>query len=153
MHVALKIATYDRTFWVFQYSVGPLVSQIDLSGEPKLAFRFKWWFSKLHGRFAFLSCLCRYIHNLIYTLTPRQTYCHYTRIHTHTHTHTHTCTNITNTFLESSAHILTYDTRRRRYNPFSYHFSATSFVLLFRTSTTRHPVLIHRSRNGKCGKN
>lgn len=76
MHVALKIATYDRTFWVFQYSVGPLVSQLDLSGEPKLAFRFKWWLSKLHGRFAFLSCLCRYTHHLIYTFTPRQTYCH-----------------------------------------------------------------------------
>lgn len=49
MHVALKIAAYDRAFW---YSVRPLVSQLDLSGEPKLAFRFKWWLSKLHGRLA-----------------------------------------------------------------------------------------------------
>lgn len=56
MHVALGIAVYDRAFWAFQYSVRPLVSQLDLSGEPKLAFRFKWWLSKLHGRLAFLSC-------------------------------------------------------------------------------------------------
>lgn len=56
MHVALRIAAYDRAFWVFQYSVRPLVSQLDLSGEPKLAFRFKWWLSKLHGRLVLLSC-------------------------------------------------------------------------------------------------
>ncbi|KYQ48294.1 hypothetical protein ALC60_12622 [Trachymyrmex zeteki] len=49
MHVALKITIYDRAFWAFQYSVRPLVSQLDLSGEPKLAFRFKWWLTVPQG--------------------------------------------------------------------------------------------------------
>ncbi|EGI69039.1 hypothetical protein G5I_02207 [Acromyrmex echinatior] len=49
VHVALKITIYDRAFWAFQYSVRPLVSQLDLSGEPKLAFRFKWWLTVPQG--------------------------------------------------------------------------------------------------------
>ncbi|KYM88829.1 Nucleolysin TIA-1 isoform p40 [Atta colombica] len=49
VHVALKITIYDRAFWTFQYSVRPLVSQLDLSGEPKLAFRFKWWLTVPQG--------------------------------------------------------------------------------------------------------
>lgn len=111
MHVALGSAAYSHMFCTFQYSVRPLVSQLDLGGEPKLAFRFKWWLSKLHGRLApYLTALRRYTYRLIYTFTSGAQACAIKHARTPAHT------NVTNTFPGSNAHSLTYDTRRHRYN-------------------------------------
>lgn len=49
--VCVVRALNGHVFRALPHSVRPLVSQLDLGGEPKLAFRFKWWLSKpaAHG--------------------------------------------------------------------------------------------------------
>ncbi|EFN69369.1 Nucleolysin TIA-1 [Camponotus floridanus] len=43
----IETHTLREAFSAFgEISVRPLVSQLDLGGEPKLAFRFKWWLRK-----------------------------------------------------------------------------------------------------------